>query len=116
MLLEILEKARRAVDVAQEKQASDILLLDTKEICSYADYLIIMSAESERQMESIVQDLDDALRGKLPYSFRREGQSESGWILIDIGGVVVHLFLPEERDYYGLEKIWGRANPLLRIQ
>ncbi len=114
--LEALAVAHKAIEAASDKQASDIVLLDTRGICSFADYFVICSAESERQMKTICEEIEHTLKkdGVLPH--HREGTLDSGWLLIDFGDVIVHIFAPFEREYYQLDKLWSEATPVVRIQ
>lgn len=104
------------VEVASDKQASDIVLLDVREICSFASYFVICSGESERQIKAIYDEVEHALKkdGVLPH--HREGTLDSGWLLFDFGDVIVHIFSPTERDYYRLAELWSQAVPVVRIQ
>jgi ribosome-associated protein len=108
--------ARQAVEAAADKQAIDIVLLDTREVCSFADYFVICSGDSERQLSTIYDEVGHRLKqaGVLPD--HREGTIESGWLLLDFGDVIVHIFAPFERDYYQLDELWRDAKPVLRIQ
>jgi ribosome-associated protein len=109
--------ARRIVEIASEKQATDIVLLDIRSIATVADYFVVLSTASERQMTAVVRDLSESLRnddGVRP--LRVEGQAASGWVLIDYGDVVVHLFSVEQRGFYRLEELWSAAVPLVRMQ
>jgi ribosome-associated protein len=115
--LEAQEIARRIVEIASDKQASDIVLLDIRPIATVADYFVVLSTASERQMTALVRDLEQSLRnddGVRP--LRVEGQAASGWVLIDYGDVVVHLFSAEQRSFYRLEELWAAAVPLVRMQ
>jgi ribosome-associated protein len=108
--------ARQAVEAAADKQAIDIVLLDTREVCSFADYFVICSGDSERQLSTIYDEVGHRLKqaGVLPD--HREGTIESGWLLLDFGTVIVHIFAPFEREYYQLDELWREAKPVLRIQ
>tara|TARA_Y100000590_G_scaffold407743_1_gene498254 strand:- start:1075 stop:1455 length:381 start_codon:yes stop_codon:yes gene_type:complete len=110
------EIAREIIDVAEDLQAHDILLLDVREICSYADAFILLSATSDRQINSIKEAIDrNIFKGKRKL-LRSEGDAESGWILMDYSDVVVHIFSPTGRNFYDLERIWQDAKNLIRIQ
>ena len=114
---EALALARRIVELASDKQAADIVLLDIRGISPIADYFVICSAGSERQTSAIQRDL----REKLVEEFDRrplhtEGAADSGWLLLDYGDVIVHVFTPEQRDFYKLEELWDAATPIVRIQ
>ncbi|MDD5082304.1 MAG: ribosome silencing factor [Dehalococcoidales bacterium] len=114
--LETLEVARKAVEIASSKQATDIVLLDMQGLCSFADYFVICSGESERQIKTICEEIGHTLKqnGVLPHHI--EGQTDTGWLLIDFGDVIVHVFTPLERQHYQLEELWHQANTLVRIQ
>ena len=90
-------------------------MLDLRQIASFADYFVIMSAASARQIEALQEDLTLALREAGVSIFHREGRPASGWVLVDISDVIVHIFAPEEREFYGLERLWGAAPQVVRI-
>ncbi len=104
------------VEAASEKQAIDIVLLDTTGVCSFADYFVICSGDSARQIEAICDEVAHMLKkeGILPHHY--EGSVDSGWLLLDYGSVIVHIFAPLERELYQLDKLWSKANTLVRIQ
>ncbi|PKB64894.1 MAG: ribosome silencing factor [SAR202 cluster bacterium Io17-Chloro-G3] len=110
------ECARKAVDVASEKQASDILLLDIRKVSVFADYFVIMSTESHRQMDALAESLVVAFKGAGTSLHHREGSMNSGWILLDFGEVILHLFYKEVREHYQLEKLWSTGKTVLRVQ
>lgn len=92
------------------------MLLDTRGICSFADYFVMCSAESSRQINAIHDEIMHSLKreGVLPH--HREGTVDSGWLLLDYGDVIVHIFAPAERDYYQLDQLWQQARSVVRIQ
>jgi ribosome-associated protein len=104
------------VEAAGNKQASDIILLDTSAVCSFADYFLICSGESSRQINAIIDEIRHVLKkeGILPHHY--EGTQDSGWFLLDFGDITVHVFSPEERERYQLEELWSNARTVLRIQ
>ena len=108
--------ARTAVDVAAENQAADVVMLDIRGVGDFADYFVILTAESSRQMRFLAQDLEDAVERAGANLHHREGTPESGWMLIDFGDIIVHLFGPQERAFYNLEEMWSRAVEVVRIQ
>ena len=110
-----LEYARYAADVASDKLASDIVMLDIGEVSDFADYFVIITVESTRQMRALVEDLEHALEEKGGVRHHREGTPESGWMLLDFGDVVIHVFGAEERQFYDLESAWAEATELVRI-
>ena len=115
-ILEGIEAARKAVETASEKQASDIVLLDVDCICSFASYFVICSGESARQITAIQEAVEEALKKEGLKPHHREGDLDSGWLLLDFGNVIVHIFAPAERDYYQLDELWSQAIPVVRIQ
>ena len=115
-LLKSLLYARLAVDLASEKLANDIVLLDVNNVSSFADYFVIMTAESTRQMDSLSDDMKTIIEGAGLKLHHREGSPESGWILLDFGDVIIDLFGPDERAFYGLENVWSHAVEVFRIQ
>jgi len=108
--------ARKIVEVASDKQAEDIVLLDVREMCSFADYFVICSGATQRQTSAIADEIDKTLHKKGPKLNHKEGDVESGWLLMDYGDVVVHIFGAEEREFYKLDKLWAQAVPLIRIE
>ena len=104
------------MEVASDKQADDIVMLDTRQVCSFADYFVICSGNSTRQIESIWQEINETLKREGAKPYRSEGNADSGWILLDLGEVVVHIFSPTQRDYYCLDDLWSTAKTVLRIQ
>ena len=111
-----LELARRIVELAEDKKAADIVLLDLTELTTLADYFVICSGGSERQLDAIADSIISTLRDDKIKPIGREGVAASHWVLIDFGSVIVHVFTPPERDYYGLEKHWAEARTVLRVQ
>jgi ribosome-associated protein len=110
--------AQAIVDLLTDRQAADIVLLDISHVSSLADYFVIATGTSARQLNSLTEALDEDLRldGVRPKPRRTEGTAESGWILLDYGDVVVHLFGQEEREFYKLEGLWSRSASVVRFQ
>ena len=107
--------ARIAVDVASEKQAEDIVMLDIRKMTGFADYFVIMSANSRRQLQALQEDLVKSLKESGVPLHHREGTAESGWLLLDYSDVIIHLFGAEERDYYRLDELWAGAAQVVRV-
>ena len=108
--------ARMAVDVASEKQASDIAMLDIRGVSDFADYFVIVTAESTRQIDALASDIEEALKAEGKPLYHREGTAQGGWVLLDFSDVIVHFFRPEEREYYHIEGAWSRGIEAVRIQ
>ena len=111
-----LDVARRVVELAEDKKAADIVLLDVAELTTLADAFVICSGGSERQLDAIADGIVSGLRSEGVRPIGREGVAASHWVLLDFGGVIVHIFTPPERDYYQLEKHWAEAKTVLRVQ
>src|SRR5437867_10933435 len=102
--LEALDVAKEIVEVASDRQASDIVVIDLRQVSLLADYFVICSGSGERQITAILDAITEKLRNALQLRpMRQEGAPSSGWVLLDYGDVVVHIFAPAERDYYQLE-------------
>ena len=90
-------------------------MLDIRRLTGFADYFVIMSAESRRQLEALQEDLVKALKDSGVFLHHREGTSQAGWILLDYSDVIIHLFGTEERDYYRLDQLWSGAAQVVRV-
>jgi ribosome-associated protein len=108
--------AKIAVDAAADKKASDILLLDIREVTTFADYFVVCTGQNPRQIQAIADSIDEALKERGWELFQREGNSETGWILLDFGDIIIHIFSPKEREYYQLERLWGQAKTVVYLQ
>jgi len=115
-LLEAVDIAHKAVEAAADKQASNIVLLDARKVCSFADYFVICSGESERQISAIYDEVGHRLKHEGILPSHHEGTVDSGWLLLDFGNIIVHIFAQFEREYYRLDELWSQAVPVLRIQ
>jgi ribosome-associated protein len=106
MTLTAREKALVAARVAQEKKGEAVVLLDVEGECAYADVLMVVTAQSDRQGRAIGAAIADALHVKARGAL---GDAKGGWTLLDFGDVVVHVFLAEVRAYYDIEALWRDA-------
>ena len=106
------EVAEYVVHALDSKKAQEIKLLRTSEITILADYFIICTAGSTTQLKTLSDEVEKILKKKGELPLRREGHRSSGWVLIDFGCVVVHIFLQEDRDFYTLERLWGDADDI----
>lgn len=110
--------ARSIIDIVEDKQASDILLLDIHEQTSLADYFVIATIDNERQAKAIQDDLQEKLhleQNIRPLSISGIEGNSGGWVLLDYGDVIVHLFTEEMRLHYNLEELWSKANVVLKV-
>ncbi len=113
---EPLQIAQRAVELASDKQASNIILLDIRGLADFADYFVLLSADNTRQINALIEDITLALKTEGITVNHREGAVQSGWVLLDYGDVLIHVFSPEQRDHYRLEDLWREAVPLVHVQ
>ena len=116
--LDSLEMARFIVDNVEDRKAEDILLLDLRPDNIIADFFVICTGDNERHLRAISDTLRQDVKDNFSQiPFTNEGKPENGWIVMDYGDVVVHLFSPAKREYYALEELWDAASKvMLRIQ
>jgi ribosome-associated protein len=103
------DMAIAAARAAAEKQATDIVVLDVSRIIVITDHFVICTASTQRQIRTVIDAVEEALREMGEKPLRREGEPEAGWWLLDYVDVVVHVFGEEEREYYDLERLWSDA-------
>ncbi len=111
----VLQMAHRVVELASDKKASDIVLLDVRGQTTMTDYFVICSGASDRQLTAIADGIESGLKEDGDPPLSREGRASSHWLLIDFGGVIVHVMSKPEREFYQLEKLWSEASLLLHI-
>ena len=108
--------ARDVVDIVVGKLAEDTLLLDVREVTIIADYFLICSAGTDRQIQSLTEDVREAMKEKGIRPLNVEGSADSGWVLMDYTDVIVHLMRPDTRKFYDLEGLWKKAKTVVRIE
>jgi ribosome-associated protein len=108
--------ARQIVDVAVDKKAGDVTLLEIGKVTTLADYFVIATGTSDRQINAIGSGVEERMKEEGVRLLAREGVPGDGWVLLDYGQVIVHVFAPEQREYYDLERRWREAPTLLKIQ
>lgn len=105
------------MDSILEKKGEDITLLDLREQAVFVDYFLLCSGDNDRQLKAIAETVAyDAKKDGQVYPAVIEGEPETGWVLVDFGDLIVHIFLPEQRQYYDLEGLWSNAHVLLQMQ
>ena len=97
-------------------KAEDIVLLDIRQLTSFAEFFVICTAETERQMKAVADEIDEKLGKAGVTLLRSEGTPDAGWVLLDFGDFLVHVFSPSQREYYRLERLWSGGIPVVRIQ
>jgi ribosome-associated protein len=103
------ELVDRIAEIASDKKAADITILDVREIVGYTDYFLICSGNTDRQAKAIHDGIHEGLKAEGVLPRRVEGARQARWILMDYLDCVVHIFTPEARGYYRLEQLWGEA-------
>ena len=111
-----MDLAHTIIDALEDKKAEDILLLDIKENASFTDYFIICTATSNRMLNALADGVIEKTRVEHKRKGRIEGKPETGWLVVDYGDIVVHLFDEDLRRYYKLEELWKDGKVLLRVQ
>jgi len=99
-----------------EKQAEDIHLLEIRELSVIADFFIICSGTSVRLVKALVRTVSEEVKKEYGIDPRIEGEAHNGWMVVDYGDLILHIFSPERRTYYRLEDLWAEGKTVLRLQ
>lgn len=106
-------QVQHAIDAGHDRKAADVIVLDLRPAEGFTDYFVIMTGQNTRQIQAISDAIQDSLGGKGVKPAHVEGGERAGWILLDYFDFIVHIFSPESRAFYALERLWGSAD---RIQ
>ncbi|CAN5508042.1 hypothetical protein BH23CHL10_BH23CHL10_06240 [soil metagenome] len=109
------ELAHRIVEIASDKKGNDIVMLRMAELTTMADFFVICSGRSDRQVQALAGAIVNELRDDGIRPRGTEGRQSARWVLLDFGSVIVHVFAPEEREFYGLERLWSNAVQVVRV-
>ena len=115
-ILQTIDIARKIVTTLEDKKGENIILLDIHRISDFANYFVICSGSSDRMLDALSDEVIKKMRKQNKIRGRVEGLAKDGWILIDYGEIILHLFTPQKRDYYRLEELWGEGKILLHLQ
>jgi ribosome-associated protein len=113
--LDRIGKIRLLVDAALSRKAEDVVVLDVRDVTSFADTFIVLTGSSDRNVRSIVDAVEEAARSTGERPLGVEGYNEGRWVLVDLADVIVHVFLPEVRERYALERLYSDA-PLVELE
>ena len=114
--LKSLELSHAIVDTIVDKKGSNIILLDIRDQATFADYFLICNGDNVRQIDTIAEEITIRAKKQIRQTtIGVEGSAASGWILIDLGDLIVHVFSPEQRAYFQLEDIWDQAHVVMRM-
>jgi ribosome-associated protein len=111
----VTESRRAAVAAARaaaSKQGRDVVILDVRELIVITDYFVIASGSSDRQVRTVAEEIQRAVKAEGRRPVRREGEREGRWVLLDFVDFVAHVFQDQDREYYGLERLWADAPPV----
>lgn len=111
-----LELAHTIVEALEDKKGENIILMDLEKVAMFTGYFVIATGTSDRMLDALAEGVIDEVREKYDIKGRSQGQSASGWVLVDFGSVIVHCFAQETRDFYKLEELWKEGKILLRLQ
>lgn len=100
----------------EEKKAEKLVLLDINAISSFADYFIICNGTSDRMLQALAEAVQEYAKQEFDLSVSIEGESRDGWLVVDVGSIVIHLFSPDQRQYYQLDKLWERGKRIVSLQ
>lgn len=108
--------AHALIEVLESKKAEKLVLLDIHSISSIADYFIICNGTSDRMLQALAEGIREFAKSEYRMIVSIEGESRDGWLVVDLGDIVIHLFSPDQREYYKLEQLWERGKQLLHLQ
>ncbi len=104
------------MNALEDKKGEDIVLLDIRDLAPFADYFVICTGTSDRMLTALADAAEEQIKKDYSIRARIEGSAAEGWVLVDFGDVVLHLFSPDRREFYQLEDLWSQGKILLRVQ
>ena len=102
-------QVKRAIDAAKDRKGSDVVVLDLRPADGFTDFFVIVTGHNVRQIQAISESIQEALEEKGARPSHVEGGDRAGWILLDYFDFIVHIFSPDQRSFYALERLWGSA-------
>ncbi|HWQ04910.1 MAG TPA: ribosome silencing factor [Longilinea sp.] len=104
------------MNILEDKKGENIVLLDVHEFSGFTDYFVFVTATSDRMLDALAKAVSEGIDEQFDINSKQEGSSQAGWVVVDLGDTVVHIFTPQQRDYYRLEDLWSKGKTLLRLQ
>ena len=104
------------MNALEDRKGENLLLLDIQDISTFTDYFILANGTSDRMLDALAKGVLEATKQDYKKKSRVDGKSQEGWLVMDYGDVVVHLFSPDMREYYDLEELWSDGKVLLKLQ
>lgn len=104
------------MNALEDKKGEDIVLLDLKDLGIFTDYFVLCTGTSDRMLNALADGVLEDVNKRHRRKGRKEGLARDGWLVVDYGDIVVHLFSSDQRDYYSLEELWSEGKVLLRLQ
>jgi ribosome-associated protein len=114
--LNTLEIAHTIVEALEDKKGENIILMDLEKVAMFTGYFVIATGTSDRMLDALADGVIEEVHEKYGIKGKPQGQSSSGWVVVDYGSVIVHCFAQETRDFYKLEELWKEGKILLRLQ
>jgi ribosome-associated protein len=111
-----LELAHTIVEALEDRKGENIILMDLEKIAMFTGYFVIATGTSDRMLDALAEGVIEKVKEKTGIKGQPQGQSSSGWVVVDFGSVIVHCFAQETRDFYKLEELWKEGKILLRLQ
>lgn len=111
-MLDVFDKVKVAVAAAEDKKASEVTVLKLIEVTTFADYFVICSGNSARQVQAIADEIEESLRNQKVRPLHIEGYKNAEWVLMDYGPLIVHVFTEQARRFYDLERLWRDAEKM----
>lgn len=111
-MLDVFDKVKVAVAAAEDKKASEVTVLKLIEVTTFADYFVICSGNSARQVQAIANEIEESLRNQKVRPLHIEGYKNAEWVLMDYGPLIIHVFTEQARRFYDLERLWRDAEKM----
>jgi len=99
----------------EDKKGENIVLIDLRQIAIFTDYFVVCSGGTDRMIQGLADSAIESIKSEYRLHPRVEGQAEDGWLLVDYGDIILHIFSPQRRDYYRLEELWSEGKLLLHV-